>query len=314
MINFNKPYDRTDFIHFLEHNFLPDDFQVRESSVTFSDFSVRYATAATCLGVCPSLDLEVYEISHSSSHDARVGTAQDAFQLLLHRSYKNRALVVFVPEGSKQYRFSLLQIEALQNDQSARITRSYSNPRRYSFLLGEGAHIKTPEQFLIAKGRLILKDGSYFNDLQERFSVETLTRQFYKELSDWYFWAVKNVSFPNDINDDNDNSKYNAENVIRLITRLIFVWFLRQKELVKPDFFDTEKLSTLLKDFDAQSAIQHNYYRAILQNLFPVFRTFFATPANCLIIKYNILFLGVAKKITCILENLEIVQEALVFR
>ena len=268
MINFNKPYDRTDFIHFLEHNFLPDDFQVRESSVTFSDFSVRYATAATCLGVCPSLDLEVYEISHSSSHDSRVGTAQDAFQLLLHRSYKNRALVVFVPEGSKQYRFSLLQIEALQNDQSARITRSYSNPRRYSFLLGEGAHIKTPEQFLIAKGRLILKDGSYFNDLQERFSVETLTKQFYKELSDWYFWAVKNVSFPNDINDDNDNIKYNAENVIRLITRLIFVWFLRQKELVKPDFFDTEKLSTLLKDFDAQSAIQHNYYRAILQNLF----------------------------------------------
>ena len=37
---------------------------------------------------------------------------------------------------------------------------------------------------------------------------------------------------------------------------------------------------------------------------FPVFRTFFATPANYLIIKYNILFLGVAKKIICILENL----------
>ena len=36
----------------------------------------------------------------------------------------------------------------------------------------------------------------------------------------------------------------------------------------------------------------------------PVFRTFFATPANYLIIKYNILFLGVAKKIICILENL----------
>ncbi len=45
-------------------------------------------------------------------------------------------------------------------------------------------------------------------------------------------------------------------------------------------------------------------YRLDRKHTFPVFRTFFATPANYLIIKYNILFLGVAKKIICILENL----------
>ena len=273
MIDFNKPYKRTDFLHFLEHDFLPDDFVMLEEKLEDLNFTTNYTIEATHLGVCRSMGLDVYEILHSSSHDARVGIAQDAFRLMLNKSYNNRALIIFHSEGSKQYRFSLLQIEALQSDQSARITRSFSNPRRYSFLLGEGAHVKTPKQFLIDKGKIRertenAKRLTIIDDLENRFSVEVLTKEFYRELSDWYFWAVKNVSFPNDINDENDNGKYNAENVIRLITRLIFVWFLRQKELVKPDFFDTEKLSGLLKDFDAQSATQHNYYRAILQNLF----------------------------------------------
>ena len=76
------------------------------------------------------------------------------------------------------------------------------------------------------------------------------------------------MSFPNNINDDTDNAKFNSENVIRLITRLIFVWFLKQKDLVKPELFDTNALSNILNDFDATSVKQNNYYRAILQNLF----------------------------------------------
>ena len=287
MINFNKPYNRTDFLHFLEHDFLPEDFLIKESSVTINDFTVRYATSATCLGACPSLDLEVFEITHSSNHDSRVGTAQDAFQLLLRKSYKNRALVVFVPEGSKQYRFSLLQIEALQNDQSARITRSYSNPRRYSFLLGEGAHIKTPEQFLLGKGRIKIKDGDYFNDLLERFSVEVLTKLFYKELSDWYFWALKQVEFPSKptiVQATLENKpleelikEHNATNVIRMLTRILFVWFIKQKGLIPEELFDEYELENNIltelnpvkqKGFFSETGKESVFYKAILQNLF----------------------------------------------
>lgn len=99
------------------------------------------------------------------------------------------------------------------------------------------------------------------------FSSELLTQKFYSELQNWYFWAVKNVSFPNDINDDTDDQKYNNENVIRLITRLMFVWFLKQKHLVNPDLFDEEKLSGILKEFNPLSS-DTNYYVGIIQNLF----------------------------------------------
>lgn len=103
------------------------------------------------------------------------------------------------------------------------------------------------------------------------FDNDVLTNQFYKELQNWYFWALKpecKVSFPNDINDDEDDKKYNPQNLIRLITRLIFVWFLRQKGLVPKELFDVEDLQRIIKDFDPDDFGSNTYYRAILQNLF----------------------------------------------
>ena len=37
---------------------------------------------------------------------------------------------------------------------------------------------------------------------QEVFSVSLLSKQFYHELSNWYFWALKHVEFPDDTEKD----------------------------------------------------------------------------------------------------------------
>jgi hypothetical protein len=136
LFEFDKPYDRDKFLDFMI-DFLPDDFTPRVEPLALTDFTPKCARQATRLGVSEILQLEVLEIVHSSSRDARVAIAQDAFKLLLHKSDKNRALVIFQQENSAQYRLSLLQIEAVQSDLSSRIRRSYSNPRRYSFLLAK---------------------------------------------------------------------------------------------------------------------------------------------------------------------------------
>lgn len=119
----------------------------------------------------------------------------------------------------------------------------------------------------------------HFADLKEVFSVETLTKEFYNSLFVWYEWAMKTstgVTFPNDENDKTDDSKYNNEAIIRLITRLMFTWFIRQRGMVKDELFKVEGVAPLLRDFDPESMEQHNYYRCILQNLF--FATFNCHP------------------------------------
>lgn len=136
-----------------------------------------------------------------------------------------------------------------------------------------------------------LGDKSYptFEELYkhwlEVFSSELLTKKFYNELSDWYAWAVMVAKFPNDLRTTDDDEKFNHESCIRLITRLIFVWFLKQKHLIPEEFFDERYIrENFIENFDPHDrrsllydAEKSRYYRAILQNLF------FAT-LNCPIV------------------------------
>ena len=122
---------------------------------------------------------------------------------------------------------------------------------------------------------------------QEVFSVSVLNKRFYQELSNWYFWAVKQVTFPGKPTEadaikknaklDDLIQEHNATNVIRLLTRLLFTWFIKEKKLIPEELFDLEALQ---KDILNNIAPYHEnglfnqankdsvYYRAILQNLF----------------------------------------------
>lgn len=269
-MEFNKAYNRQEFVSFLRNNFLPEDFVPLVEDVPLAT-ATKYTTTATKLGTCDSLDLVVYEVRHTSRHDARVALSKEAFRLLADEM-QERALVAFVPEdNAANYRFSFIEISFGLKDET-HIMRTYSNPHRYSFLLGEGIAYYTPNKYLNEKGRVVDDD-----DLRARFSVETLTQDFYRELSDWYAWAIKIIRFPNDIKNEKDDDKYNHESAIRLITRLIFVWFLKQRHLIPDEFFDQEYIANnLLENFcphqkDGLFGFKSHesvYYKAILQNLF----------------------------------------------
>lgn len=269
-MDFSKTYNRQDFVNFLQDSFLPEDFVPTEKPVELRT-KMTYTRQAVKLGVSAVLDLVVYEVRHNSKNDARVSLSKEAFRLLADEM-EDRALVVFVPEDNNDnYRFSLIEITLEAKNDSSCVTRNYSNPRRYSYFLGKGIAYYTPNKYLNEKGRVIDSD-----DLRSRFSVEVLTKEFYQELSDWYAWAIKIIRFPNDLNDKTDDDKFNNESAIRLITRLIFVWFLKQRHLIPEEFFDEKYIAdNLIKDFNPNTKVdffykssESKYYKAILQNLF----------------------------------------------
>ena len=142
-----------------------------------------------------------------------------------------------------------------------------TDTKRYTYLLGEGRGCRTAiEQFKI------LRDSKQtLSDITAAFSVEALTKQFYKDLFEWYQWAVEpssNITFPNNTTTEDDDRDDIETKVIRMITRIMFVWFIKQKNLVPDRIFDVDFLTTILKDFDPYSTTIGNYYNAILQNLF----------------------------------------------
>ena len=96
-----------------------------------------------------------------------------------------------------------------------------------------------------------------------RLDTEELNKRFFSELANWYFWAVDRVRFPDDAGEDVEVR--NATSVIRLLTRLIFVWFIKEKGLVPNALFNPGDLDGILNNLDPQES---TYYKAILQNLF----------------------------------------------
>ena len=92
--------------------------------------------------------------------------------------------------------------------------------------------------------------------------TEELNRRFYRELADWFERAGEEATFPTGQAITLDPE----EHLIRLITRLLFVWFMKEKGLVNDHLFVEEQVKRLLKDYDGEKG--DSYYRAVLQNLF----------------------------------------------
>lgn len=117
------------------------------------------------------------------------------------------------------------------------------------------------------------RDIKTFADLdaawRESLSVELLRRRAYRMLADWYFWAREHAQFPPDAKPDADGKP--SLHLIRLLTRVIFCWFVKEKTLpdgrplIPYDLFDARRIRETLKDATPGAC---TYYTAVLQNLF----------------------------------------------
>ncbi|MBU4478045.1 MAG: class I SAM-dependent DNA methyltransferase, partial [Candidatus Omnitrophica bacterium] len=148
------------------------------------------------------------------------------------------------------FRFSLIYPKAIGN------RRQWSNFRRFTYFVSREFTNKTFLQ------RIGASDFSSFQKIKDAFSVEKVTKEFYEDIANWYFWAVQHSTFPKDAEEE-ENGRNIA--VIRLITRMIFIWFMREQGLVPKNLFEEKSISEMLKEISSESS---TYYQAILQNLF----------------------------------------------
>jgi adenine-specific DNA-methyltransferase len=105
---------------------------------------------------------------------------------------------------------------------------------------------------------------------EKRLDSYALNERFYREIADWYFWALKypSIIYPRSIlgiDDEEEQEKHRSIFLIRLLTRLIFCWFLQEKGLLPRELFRRRFVERMLKDFSVEAG---TYYRAFLQNLF----------------------------------------------
>ena len=180
-------------------------------------------------------------------------------KLVLKEDFKDGAIFVFYDDAGK-FRFSFIR-----RNWDGKADKKYSSWKRFTYFVSPEDTNKTFKQRI---GNCTFKD---LDSIQDAFSVEKLTKEFYNDLFKWYQWTLESevgITFPNNTTTSDDDRVKLEEQMIRLITRLLFVWFIKQKHLVPDDLFKKDKLSEILKDFTPDSFSNGNYYNAILQNLF----------------------------------------------
>jgi len=112
------------------------------------------------------------------------------------------------------------------------------------------------------------------NAWQKLLSTQELNQRFYRELVDWFTWAIAEIKLAKlpDFTEDNARNRSLATQqfTVRLICRTLFAWFLKEMRLVPPELlelYDAADHRRVLTsgNYDPQG---NHYYRGVLQNVF----------------------------------------------
>lgn len=252
-----KEYHIDNFLYVVDELLLPD-FRSDKHDV---DFKNTIFTSVQQLGYSDKCDVNIYEvILNEGAQNRRVTITQEMFRILRGLGVNN-AIVAFSNADRRNYRFSLLTSK--YEFDGEKVVKVLSNPRRYSYSLGYGTKTKTAYDFLIGKGKV-----NSLDELINRFSVEVVNKQFYSEIALAFTKLVggqrDGKTFEKELNiyGVTDQNKY-AEFAVRLIGRIVFCWFLKEKKsengipLIPESMLALDSVKT-----------SRNYYHDILEPLF----------------------------------------------
>ncbi len=243
-----QSYSRQAFLELIDSLLPSVDHDTRAVTEVASHFS-----EVLSLGSAPKFDLQIFEVKVSGSLDKRAAIASDGFKLMkLTASY--RCLVAFYSDDTNQWRLSLMTAQPTIGN--GKVVTTFSSPKRHSYLLGPGSKLKTPNKQLISKGQV-----ADFEDLSKRFAVEVVNNEFYKEIAKLYDELVGNDQTPGVLKYP-DHGEASHEFAVRLIGRVIFCWFLREKRS------DSGTPLVPVNILSRDAASENNYYHATLTSLF----------------------------------------------
>ena len=205
----------------------------------------------------------------------------------LNRIVSMPILVLFKHEQ----KLSLAIVNRRRNlrDDSKQVLTAVSLIRDISITQPHRAHIGLLEKFSLPnlhsateRGLRIETFADLDNAWQKILSIEALNKRFYDDLAAWFNWArgeIKLAKYPIGTPPE-DTKEYLAardkardEFLVRLVCRLMFTWFLKEKSLIPNhliELFNLKDERQVLcgSEFDADFFEGNHYYRGVLQNIF----------------------------------------------
>jgi hypothetical protein len=224
LLNLASPFDEKSFESFIRDffpDFIPDRRTVPKQGEVFP--SITY------LGESEKLRTSVLVVTTTLGINSRISLTKASFKILKNFGIY-RALVVYLNPDQTIWRLSLLTAQPIWSD--GKIIQSFSNPERHSYVLGSDVGVATARKYLMSMGNV-----SDFDDLKFRFSLEAINKEFYNDITKYFYELTgtyssegKQIKVPLLRLPGNPTHIENQEYAVRLFGRIIFCWFLREKK------------------------------------------------------------------------------------
>lgn len=254
---FDKKFNENEFRKFVIE-LLPDF--IEERRIITSKGALKKVKVIGVSERC-RLTVIVAQINEKSSKK-RIAITQEAFRIL--RQYRIRNALIAFYNSDEMWRISLLT--STLKIEGGKIISEVSNPKRYSYTLGPRAKTKTPKKFLVEQNQVTDLD-----DLKERFSVEVVNKQFYNAVMTQFVKLIggergegraRKIYIPQLKMPEGEEAE-KVDFAVRLIGRIIFCWFLKEKKSAAGLSLMPENLLSVV------AARKHpEYYHNVLEPVF----------------------------------------------
>jgi len=259
-----QPYNRQNWKNFLQTQFSKIQLNAKDVEVNLENNNL----SDKCL------NLGFYEIDEYSKipifevqlkNSVNITRNRVALRNLLKNIYRQMSAVMVVFVQGDKWRFSYVSTGIAVNKETGEIEHQQTAPKRYTYLFGTGEKALTATQRFC---ELIKREKLKYSLEKKDFEDKWTTGQK-KDIIEIYF--PENLENPSKLKAKSEHIQLETtieRQIMRLITRLLFIWFIKQKNFVPDYLFDRQKIEKILKNFDPNSKTNGNYYNAILQNLF----------------------------------------------
>ena len=186
--------------------------------------------------------------------------------------FKDAALVAFVAHNKEDWRFSFVKVEYVREQRKA--TEKFTPARRYSFLVGPNEKSHTAQSRLMPA--LLKEDDPTLGYLEEIFSVEPVTREFFDKYRD-LFHRLEELFDNIRAKDSKVRDEFEARDIDtaefakKLLGQIVFLYFLQRKGWfgVKQNGEWGDGSKNFLRElFEKKHGDYQNFFNDILEPLF----------------------------------------------
>jgi len=262
-------YLHTNFIY-LVREVLPN-FEEQTGTIELNDSQKERVSSSSFLGRSKMNGKSVFAlvVELKSNVESSPTFQRNLVAQYLQKQVAEAAIVAYHSNSDKAWKIALVTVSYKLNEKG--VEKEISEAKRYYYVVGQENIHTALSQLESLKAR-----ANTLEDLVNAFSVEKVTKDFFVEIANKFYDLIggrvergsKEEEHNKILKLPMQDPKVERIFAIKLLSRLIFLWFLKKKDLISDSILSARAVEDYKGILPVELRTSDTYYHSILEPLF----------------------------------------------